>query len=250
MSSVKAPAFSPAELVGRLTAAATGQGFRIEKFGQVDRCPLIALTRRTPGPRPRIYLSAGIHGDEPAGPLTLLSLLESGQFDRGADWLICPLLNPAGFERSQRENASGVDLNRDYKAVQSAEIAAHIAWLSRQPNFDVAICLHEDWEAKGFYLYELNPLQQPTLAEPMIEAVRAICPIDDSETIDGRSSVLGILRPNVDPKTRELWPESIYLQAHHTKLGYTIETPSGFPLEQRIRALTAAVTTAVGRVLG
>jgi len=250
MSGVKAPAFSPAELVGRLTAAATGQGFRIEKFGQVDRCPLIALTRRTPGPRPRIYLSAGIHGDEPAGPLTLLLLLESGQFDRAADWLICPLLNPGGFERNQRENAGGVDLNRDYKSIQSAEIAAHIAWLNRQPNFDVAICLHEDWEATGFYLYELNPLQQPTLAEPMIEAVRPICPIDDSEMIDGRPSVLGILRPNVDPKTRELWPESIYLQAHHTKLGYTVETPSGFPLEQRVRALTAAVTTAVKRVLG
>jgi hypothetical protein len=182
--------------------------------------------------------------------LTLLALFEAGQFDRSADWLICPLLNPAGFQRGQRENASGVDLNRDYRAVRSAEIAAHIAWLSRQPNFDVAICLHEDWEATGFYLYELNPREQPTLAEPMIEAVRPICPIDLSEMIDDRPAVLGILRPAIDPATRELWPEAIYLQTHHTQLGYTIETPSGLPLEQRIAALTAAVTTAVKLVLG
>ena len=29
-------------------------------------------------------------------------------------------------------------------------------WLARQPNFDLAVCVHEDWESVGFYLYELN----------------------------------------------------------------------------------------------
>jgi hypothetical protein len=250
VSSVKAPAFVPIELIARFSAAAAAQGFRVETFGEVEGCPLVALTRRTAGPRPRIYLSAGIHGDEPAGPLALIGLLESGGFARAADWLICPLLNPAGFNRGQRENAGGVDLNRDYRAVQSAEVAAHLKWLARQPNFDLAVCLHEDWEATGFYLYELNPLRQPTLAEPMIEAVRPICPIDPSELIDGRPALAGILRPELNPAARELWPESIYLQVHHTKLSYTIETPSGFPLAQRVDALKVAVTTAVRLTLG
>ncbi len=250
VSSVKAPAFVPVELVARFSAAAIAQGFRVETFGEVEGCPLIALTRWTAGPRPRIYLSAGIHGDEPAGPLALLGLLENGGLSRTADWLICPLLNPAGFNRGLRENAGGVDLNRDYRAIQSAEIAAHIKWLARQPNFDLAVCLHEDWEATGFYLYELNPLKVPTLAEPMIEAVRPICPIDPSELIDDRPARAGILRPDINPAERELWPESIYLQVHHTKLSYTIETPSGFPLAQRVSALTMAVTTAVRLTLG
>jgi hypothetical protein len=229
VSSVKAPAFVPVELVARFSAAAAVQGFRVETFGTVEACPLIALTRWTAGPRPRIYLSAGIHGDEP---------------------LVCPLLNPAGFHRGVRENADAVDLNRDYRQTRSAEIAAHIRWLARQPNFDLAICLHEDWEAKGFYLYELNPLNQLTKAEPMIEAVRSICPIDVSETIDERPALAGILRPEINPAERELWPEALYLQVHHTKLGYTLETPSGFPLAQRIAALRAAVTTAVRLTLG
>jgi hypothetical protein len=93
-------------------------------------------------------------------------------------------------------------------------------------------------------------LRRPTLAESMIEAVRPICPIDPSELIDDRPALAGILRPEFKPAERELWPESIYLQVHHTKLSYTIETPSGFPLAQRVDALQAAVTTAVRLTLG
>ena len=40
----------------------------------------------------------------------------------------------------------------------------------------------------------------------------------------------GIIRPIADPALRELWPESIFLQANHCRFGYTIETPSSLPL--------------------
>ncbi len=52
-----------------------------------------------------------------------------------------------------------------YKDRQSAETRAHIAWLQRQPNFTVCLSVHEDWESIGYYLYELNPDQRPSLAE-------------------------------------------------------------------------------------
>ncbi len=239
-------AFQPLELAARFETAARAAGFRIERFGEAAGCPLLGLTKRTPGPRPRIYLSAGIHGDEPAPPLALLALLEAGVFDPRATWFICPLLNPAGFLRQTRENAGGLDLNRDYKDLRSSEIAAHAAWLRRQPNFDLSLCLHEDWESKGFYLYELNPNARPSLAEPMIAAVTPICPIDEATEIDGRKvDVRGIIRPVSDPLMRENWPEAIYLRAHHTTLSYTLETPSSFPLPQRIAAQRAAVETAL-----
>ena len=37
------------------------------------------------------------------------------------------------------------------------ETKAHKSWIESIPSFDISICVHEDWEAKGFYLYELNP---------------------------------------------------------------------------------------------
>lgn len=241
----RVPGLDPRATATRLAAAARAAGFDVESFGEAAGCPLLALTRRAPGPRPRVYVSAGIHGDEPAGPLALAEMLEAGAFDDRAVWFLCPLLNPAGFRAGTRENAEGVDLNRDYRATRSDEIRRHIAWLRRQPNFDLALCVHEDWEARGYYLYEQNPLGRPSLAEPMLEAVARGCPIDPSDLIDGREARAGIIRPLLDPAQRELWPEAIYLRAHHSRLIYTIESPSGFPLAQRIAAHRAALAVAL-----
>jgi protein MpaA len=236
----------PTEYSGRIRAAALGAGFRAEPFGEIAGAPLIALTKRTRGPRPRIYVSAGIHGDEPAPPLALLELIEKGVFDSRAVWFICPLLNPVGFVRRTRENADGLDLNRDYKALRSLEIQAHARWLQRQPNFDLSLCVHEDWESKGYYLYELNPNNRPTLAGAIIDAVEKVCPIETARVIDGREvSERGIIRPIADPLQRETWPESIYLRAHHTRVGYTLESPSSLPLAKRIAAHRAAIGTAI-----
>lgn len=246
MNSVKESVFDPTELVARFESSARSAGFRVERFGEIGGCPLVALTKRTPGPRRRLYLSAGIHGDEPAPPLALLELLEGGVFDDRTNWFLCPLLNPDGFIRSTRENSAGIDLNRDYKHLTSPEIRAHVAWLRRQPNFDFTICVHEDWESTGFYLYELNPESRPTLAEPMIAAVAPVCPIETAAIIDGRESAApGIIRPIADPLLRELWPEAIYLRAHHTTLTYTLESPSALPLSTRVAALRAAIEMAI-----
>ncbi len=253
MSAVKAaPApLDPASFVPRIQAAARTAGFRVETIGEVAGAPLFALTKRTPGVRPRVYVSAGIHGDEPAPPLALLELIEQGVFEARATWFVCPMLNPIGFRRRTRENAEGVDLNRDFKALRALEIQAHVRWLQRQPNFDLALCLHEDWEAKGYYLYELNPTNRASLAHAILQAVEPHCPIETATTIDGRDvAERAIIRPVADPALRELWPESIYLRAHHTQLGYTLESPSSLPLAQRVAAHAAAVRAVVSRVCG
>jgi predicted deacylase len=249
MSSVKAAPVDPAALAARFEKAGSKAGFRYETFGEIGGCPLIALTKRTAGIRPRIYFSAGIHGDEPAPPLTLLSLIESGDLDGRATWFLCPMLNPSGLARGTRENASGTDLNRDYRSSESPEVRAHIGWLGSQPNFDMAVCVHEDWESTGFYLYELNPDRRASAAQPMITAAAKACPIDMSPLIEGREARGGIIRPVLNPEEREKWPESIYLQVHHTRLSYTIETPSSLPLETRVTTLRAAIRAAIGVVM-
>ena len=117
MSAVKtSPApLDPSAFAARFSTAARAAGFCEERFGARDGCPLVAYTRRAPGRHPRIYLSAGIHGDEPAGPLALLELLTTGAFDHRATWFLVPLLNPTGFTLRTRENAEAIDLNRDYR---------------------------------------------------------------------------------------------------------------------------------------
>lgn len=211
--------------------------------GPVDS---FAWRRPVPSPRHRVYISAGIHGDEPAGPLAVLHLLRENPWPGDTALWLCPCLNPSGFSLNRRENQDGIDLNRDYRHLESAEIRAHVQWLGRQPAFDLSLCLHEDWESGGFYLYELNPGHRPSLAETIIDSVAAVCPVDRSPVIEKWPAQNGVIRPALDPMTRPRWPESLYLVSQNkTRLGYTFEAPSDFPLPVRVAALTAAVRAAL-----
>jgi murein peptide amidase A len=207
-----------------------------------------AFVRPNSSARVNIYISAGIHGDEPAGPLAALRLLQEDTWPQDAAIWLCPCLNPSGFPLNRRENASGIDVNRDYRHLQSPEARAHAAWLERQPLFDVALCLHEDWESNGFYVYELNPDQKPSLAEKIIAAAATVCPIDLSEVIEDRPARNGIIRPHINPADRPQWPEAMYLITHKTRQSYTMEAPSDFPLSARVSSLTAAVRAVLAAV--
>jgi hypothetical protein len=191
----------------------------------------------------RVYISAGIHGDEPASPLAALELLRENQWPEKIEIFLLPCLNPIGYTVNRRENIDGIDLNRDYRQSKSAEIRAHITWLEKQPSFDLYLCLHEDWESHGFYLYEQNPDARQSYAKKIIAAVRDVCPIDMSAEIEGRPAEQGIIRPILLPQQRPDWPEALYLISHKSRQGYTLEAPSDFELSIRVQALKTAVTT-------
>ena len=231
-------------------AVAQKQDWCAEVFHEQDGFRWLALHRKpvlpqAPHPAPRIYISAGIHGDEPAGLLAALKLVHENRWPENTEIYLLPCLNPAGFTLNRRENADGIDLNRDYRNPKTAEVRAHIAWLERQPKFDLYLCLHEDWESHGFYLYEQNPDSKPSLAERIIEAVQQVCPIDPSETIEDRPAKNGIIRPNIQPHKRPDWPEAFYLITQKSRQGYTLEAPSDFPLPTRVNALVAGVNAAL-----
>jgi Succinylglutamate desuccinylase / Aspartoacylase family len=233
-------------------AAARAHGWTSEQLIAAADLTLLAFkrsARRAPGarPAPRIYLSTGIHGDEPAGPLAVCQLLQRDAWPEGLDLWVCPCLNPTGFAGNRRENSQGIDLNRQYLHLQAAETRAHVAWLRAQATFDLTLCLHEDWEARGFYLYELNLDGRPSLAEAIIRRVADVCPIDPSTEIEGRPAENGIIRPSADPRSRPQWPEAFYLITHKTRLSYTLEAPSDFPLATRVAALVTAVRAALER---
>ncbi|MBI5802394.1 MAG: M14 family metallocarboxypeptidase [Verrucomicrobia bacterium] len=221
--------------------AARQHGWQVETIPFDGGGELLTFQRHTPGARRNVYISSGIHGDEPAGPLAMQRLLVENLWPADTNLLLCPCLNPTGFPLNRRENLQGKDLNRDYKHFETAEARAHIGWLQSLPGFDLALCLHEDWEANGFYLYELNPDAAPSLAQRMVDAVARECPIDLAEVIEGRPACGGVIHPSHDPESRPQWPEAFWLLQHKTRLSYTLEAASDFPLTARVNALVAAV---------
>lgn len=230
----------------KIVEIAQRNGWRRESVNLVNHnttqeVDLLAYHRSSKPSLHRVYLSTGIHGDEPAGPLAVLQLLKDNIWPKGVDIFLCPCLNLTGFPLNRRENEKGIDLNRDYRDTQSDEVRDHIEWLKRKPRFDVTLCLHEDWESKGFYLYELNPDEQPSFAKKIISRVAEICAIDRSSEIDGWPAENGVIQPDKDPFDRPQWPEALYLITNKTRLSYTLESPSSLPLQTRVAAQVKAV---------
>ena len=225
-----------------IEAAALRHGWEPETL-PVGEGVSLQTWRRIRGGSRRAYISAGIHGDEPAGVLAARQLLADNAWPAHVDLWLCPCLNPTGFPLNRRENAQGIDLNRQYLHPKAAKTRAHIEWLRRQPLFDVTMCLHEDWEANGFYLYEMKPGDGPSQAEEVIRRVAQVCPIDLSENIEDRPAVGGIIRPSGDPRSRPEWPEAFWLLMNKTPHCYTLEAPSDYPMPTRVSALVTAVRT-------
>ncbi len=233
----------PSKLRAMLTEAGQRQGFEAVTYGETRNHPLVALTRHSSNTGKNIYLSSGIHGDEPAPIFAILELLATNAFPRDANLTICPLINPEGLALKTRENADGTDLNRAFKNPAANEARTLSKLIDNLPAFDLSICLHEDWESTGFYLYHLHP-SASDIAKRVIQRVAAIAPIDPATEIDGRAATHGIIDPPdlFDPDILEDgWPEAFYLYAKNPHPHFTLETPSAFPIEKRIAMTAAAV---------
>ena len=60
----------------RALTAAQAHGWSVAKFPNAGDLPLYGFQRLAEDPQLTVYISTGIHGDEPAGPLAMLRLIE------------------------------------------------------------------------------------------------------------------------------------------------------------------------------
>lgn len=234
---------------------ASARGFVCQTLANIDGDPVDVWTRQRvarPGNRdtlaPRLFLSAGIHGDEPAGPAALLRYLHQAEnLSSDIDWVLIPAINPSGLRRGTRENADGIDLNRDFLDQRTPEVKALVSWYSAQPRGpDAHFSLHEDWEASGFYMYAINTGRLPCYAREVLAhlmprfRLQAIGPVDGHELTS-----TGLIAHEAAPDEPEHWPEAIWLVKNFTTLSYTFEAPGGFDPQSRIDVLHDALHTAV-----
>lgn len=228
--------------------AAAGAELVEKELTRVGGDPLSLWQPEVPAPgRPSVYLSAGIHGDEPAGTLALLELLRTGALSGGANFTLFPALNPSGLRLGTRENRDGIDLNRDYLSCRTAEVRSHVEWLrANYRGYDLTLSLHEDWETSGFYLYEIITTKAPSLADTILADVAAVIPLQPKGVIDGHAMRgPGYIHHESSPDEPKGWPEAIF----HVKLApsrsYTFETPSSLPMALRIDAHVTALQSAL-----
>lgn len=202
------------------------------------------------GHAPRIFLSAGIHGDEPCGPEALLRFLKLHSLSHSCDWVIAPVLNPTGLRAGTRENRNGIDLNRDFYRKESGEIRAFTRWWEEQSQgCHLHISLHEDWETGGLYLYEINTGPVTSFSGKILESIRDIVPLEEEGPVDGHElSAPGLILHEPEPDEGFGWPEAIWLVKRYPLLSLTLEGPGGIAPDDRTAGLLTALRSAVVQV--
>jgi N-acetylmuramoyl-L-alanine amidase len=96
---------------GATPSAQSGRRLRLGR--SVLGRPIDAFERGDPGSPRKMLVVGSIHGDETAGIAVARRVAKSAPA-RGADLWVVPTLNPDGVALHVRQNAPGVDLNRNF----------------------------------------------------------------------------------------------------------------------------------------
>lgn len=232
-------------LIRRWRKLAPKAGLKLEKYASAGGYDLFCLVSRKLKPdAPAMYFSAGVHGDEAAATEGLIEWAEKHpEVLRAGNVLIFPCVNAWGLVNNCRRDAEGRDLNRSFHLRTVPQIAAQLKLLTGR-KFDLAMTLHEDYDAPGVYIYEV-PRLKPFWAESLIRAALPHVPGDSRRKIEGRPARGGVVRPAISRNMMPEWPEAFALYYGNATRVFTVETPSEFHLDDRIAAQAAILTKAV-----
>jgi succinylglutamate desuccinylase/aspartoacylase family protein len=214
--------------------------------------------------RPTVLISAGVHGNEPAGVHAALEFLAKGQreFQEALQFVVFPCLNPSGFDAHTLETQSGANLNRLF-GIQSAqaEVRAIEDWLWLYGiHFLMTFDLHEvtpDYVGEGFaekdnpraaYLYETVSDNSDRVGRAMIDALPSRLAVCDWPTIYNDINENGVIsypegnRNAIYAKGTSL---DSFLSARYTGHSFTLETPTGWSMQQRVGTHLTFLKTAL-----
>ena len=120
----------------------TAESFTIGSSGEGRSLEALRLSPKES--RFRVLILAGQHGDEVLGMEAVEGLArEAGWVSElpSLEIVLLPCMNPDGRAKRQRENADGLDLNRDHQRLQTPEVRA-LHLFSREYRPDLIIDVH------------------------------------------------------------------------------------------------------------
>lgn len=253
------------------------KGHRVEQIATVaygdSSWPILCVrSEQWEASRPTVLISGGVHGDEPAGVHAALSFFAHGQheFDNVLQFVAFPCVNPSGFDADTLATVSGANLNRLF-GINSAqpEVRAIEDWLRVQARrFLMTFDLHEvspDYVGEGFvqkdnpraaYLYETVTDNSERVGRLMIDALPSSRPVCDWPAIYDDINEGGVIS-YPEACRNKIYAEGTsfdsFLNRRYTGHSFTLETPTGWSMSDRIdthltflkTALRHAVTNSV-----
>jgi hypothetical protein len=280
---------APIESLYRASLGLVGKGWTAEVVGSSSppgttaALPIIALRSERTGPA--VWILAGIHGEEPAGPNAIAAAIDDiAKLGEHRAVVLLPLLNPHGYARNWRylnvatysESVEGRSVGDSSHllataedpararaaAASSPEADAITAWiLGRQAEYPVWISLdlHEDNLIDEGYVYSQGARgAADELAKVAVAVLREQgVPIKAGGTTRFDEPIeKGVIGPVTDSSVDELMSARDLIVDGERRPGpraetvLVLETPAAaLPLAQRVRAQAAVLRTLVTRLL-
>lgn len=226
-----------------------------------ERYPLYQIKR---GRGKKVLISGGVHGDEPAGVHAILQFLkeEIHKYEDRFAFTIFPCVNPYGFVKSTKRNAQDLNINRQFKSGSAAgEVNLIMAQLE---EYEFTMDLHETGpdsimdpdeppgeHPSAFYLWENCEDKKLRVGHEIVKNIKKInLPVCTWPTIYDDINNGGVI----------WYPENCgtaiyaagtsfeaYLHTNHTKQAFTIETPNGWKLKDRVLAHIISLKTVLDK---
>jgi hypothetical protein len=112
----------------------------------------------------------------------------------------------------------------------------------------LGLCLHEDYDGQGCYLYELTQ-RKGSIGAAILRDTARILPTDPRPRIDGRHAKDGLIIRRVMPNLPG-HPEAIVLHYLGAPIALTFESPSEFCLLDRIAVQRRFIESALDHGCG
>lgn len=212
-----------------------------------------------------ILLSAGVHGDEPAGIYTILKFLEDHieEFLDKYRFVIYPCVNPSAFEASTLETMNGANLNRLFTP-ETSQTEIHLIiedLLKLNLDFQFAMDLHEAppyYEGEGYlkkdnphacWIYESRRDECERLGRGMIDTLPPDIEVCTWPFIYHDISDRGVINFLAETTGNPVYAEGTTFDAfvfeRYTGHSFTTETPTGWSMEKRVRTQLHFLLTAL-----
>jgi protein MpaA len=232
-------------LIKRWISLAREIGLNAQVYATAEAFDLLCFSSPALEQKGGVYLSAGVHGDEAAATEGLYEWVElRASILPRLPVMIFPCLNPWGLLSNRRADSENRDLNRCYHLNELPRIRAQKD-LIQGHSFRLAMCLHEDYDARGVYVYEAcNRL--PRFSRELLASAANYVPTDKRRMLEARGfDALRTIARRINFTKFPFLTEGMYLALHHSERTITTETPSEYDLDQRIQAQIAMVQRAI-----
>ena len=177
----------------KLESVCKKKRIQLQEIGRVNLLPIYKIILNTSGEKVIVF-SAGIHGDEIAGPWAIIDFLNKYNFQSypNVKIIIFPVASPTAFNAKQRYNYLNMELNGLFcRKKLTHENRILFNELKNEKVFFFH-ALHGDIDEYSFYLYNFENKKEKIYRDLIILAEKYF-PINKSQKIYNDPAIDGLI---------------------------------------------------------